>query len=182
VREACAARGIDERQLIAEIDAEERGPEESNPADLSPAELTLYIERRYHAALRKEVPRLFEMASRVEKVHAEKASCPQGLAAHLAAMHTAILQHLEKEEQVLFPMIRAGRGHLATMPVRVMQQEHLEHAENLKILRRLTGDHQVPAEACATWRALYQGLNDFELELMEHIHLENNVLFPRALG
>ena len=99
----------------------------------------------------------------------------------LATMREAVLEHLDKEEQVLFPMILRGHGRLAVGPVHVMEIEHDEHGRNLQELRRLTGDMQPPAHACPTWRALYLGLQQLERELMEHIHLENNVLFRRAL-
>ena len=68
------------------------------------------------------------------------------------------------------------------MPVRVMMQEHDDHGASLRRLRELATDFVPPPEACATWRALYAGLEKLEAELMEHIHLENNVLFPRALN
>ena len=76
------------------------------------------------------------------------------------------------------PIARGGMG--AAMPIRVMRGEHDEHAASLARIRALTGDLTTPPHACATWRALYDGLRTLEAELMEHIHLENNVLFPRA--
>jgi regulator of cell morphogenesis and NO signaling len=89
--------------------------------------------------------------------------------------------HMQKEEQILFPMIRAGRGRMALMPVQVMEQEHRDHGENLALMRKLASDFVAPEEACNTWRALYLGLAELESELMAHISLENHVLFPRAL-
>ena len=88
---------------------------------------------------------------------------------------------MQKEEQVLFPMILSGRGAMAAMPVSVMEEEHRDHGKNLERTRALTNDFIAPESACNTWRALYLGLAELERDLMEHIHLENNVLFPRAL-
>jgi regulator of cell morphogenesis and NO signaling len=89
--------------------------------------------------------------------------------------------HMQKEETALFPMIRrGGRGQAVYMPVRMMQQEHDQHGQSLARLRELTGNFEIPVEACGTWTALYQGLARLEQELMQHIHLENNVLFLRA--
>lgn len=68
------------------------------------------------------------------------------------------------------------------MPIRVMMQEHDDHGASLRRLRELATDFVPPPEACATWRALYAGLRRLESELVEHIHLENNILFPRALN
>jgi regulator of cell morphogenesis and NO signaling len=67
-------------------------------------------------------------------------------------------------------------------PVAMMELEHDHHKDDLRRIRTLTGQLTPPAAACTTWRALYAGLQEFEQELMEHIHLENNVLFPRALA
>jgi regulator of cell morphogenesis and NO signaling len=121
------------------------------------------------------------MAVRVEKRHGDKRECPRGLADHLAGTHEAVLEHLAKEERILFPLIVAGRSAQAGAPIHVMEVEHEDHRANLLEIRRLSSGLVPPECACTTWRALYLRLADFERELMEHIHLENNVLFTRAL-
>ena len=93
-----------------------------------------------------------------------------------------VLEHLDKEEQILFPIIVRGMGTRASAPVHTLELEHEHHKEDLLRIRALTADLQPPEEACTTWRALYLGLQQLEQELMEHIHLENNVLFRRALN
>lgn len=180
--EACGARGLDAAVVIDELAREAAVATTSTRWDLEPLPaLVTFIVETYHRRLREALPDLVRMAKKVELRHADKAACPRGLADHLAAMHGSVLEHLAKEEQVLFPMILAGQGRLAVGPVHVMEVEHDEHARDLQMLRRLTGDMQPPEGACPTWRALYLGLQQFERELMEHIHLENNVLFSRAL-
>lgn len=137
---------------------------------------------RYHEPLRAELPVLLDAARKVERVHADKDSCPRGLAAHLEQMDAELRDHLLKEEHVLFPAVRAGaRGAQLHMPVRVMMQEHEDHGENLRLLRALARDFAPPADACATWRGLYAGLAKLEADLLEHIQLENDVLFRRVL-
>jgi regulator of cell morphogenesis and NO signaling len=96
-------------------------------------------------------------------------------------MHAAVLDHLYKEEAILFPMIEAGAGSRAAQPVHMMEIEHEDHGQSLRMIRKLTLNFTLPPEACATWAALYRRLEEFETELMEHIHLENNILFRRAL-
>jgi regulator of cell morphogenesis and NO signaling len=96
-------------------------------------------------------------------------------------MRDELESHMQKEEHVLFPLILAGRGALAAAPIRVMEREHEDHGRNLERLRELAHDFAPPLDACGTWRALYLGLEELEREIMEHIHLENHVLFPRAL-
>lgn len=179
--EACLERGLDPAAVLAEIERESVGPAARDWQSAPLAELVDLIVGHYHARLRIELPELLAMATKVETVHAEKATCPTGLARHLQNVHDAVHDHLDKEEQVLFPMILQGLGARAAAPVRAMEHEHDDHAVNLRRTRELTDDLTVPAEACGTWRALYLRLSQLELELMEHIHLENNVLFPRAL-
>lgn len=182
VAEACSRRGLDPHDILAELEQETVRP--GDPAcfvDRPLGELVAHIVRRYHEPLREELPALIELASRVESRHADKASCPRGLAAHLTAMHADVLTHLAKEEQVLFPMILAGAGGRAQGPVSVLLREHDDHGAGLRRIRELTADLVAPAEACPTWRALYLRLAELEAELMDHIHLENNVLFPGAL-
>ena len=179
--EACAARGLDPALILAELRAEEGQGPAIDWSQRPLAELIDHILTRYHTPLRAELPRLRDMAAKVERVHADKSTCPRGLAEHLGRVIDAVEDHLKKEERVLFPLIAAGQGPAAGMPVMVMEREHVEHADDLRRTRALTGDLTPPPEACATWRALYLGLAQLERELMDHIHLENNVLFPRAL-
>jgi regulator of cell morphogenesis and NO signaling len=98
------------------------------------------------------------------------------------ALKSALEQHMAKEEQILFPMIRQGQGAMADGPISVMEHEHDAAGAALARLRDLTNGYEVPGEACNTWRALWHGLAALEEALHQHIHLENNILFPRALS
>ena len=181
--EACAERGLAASGVIEAIEGEEAvAPDLPRWDERSVGELVHHIVDFYHRRLRAELPELLSLAAKVETRHGGKASCPRGLLAHLEEAHQAVLDHLAKEEQILFPMILAGRGRMAAGPVHVMEAEHDDHAESLRKIRRLTNDLVAPEEACPTWQALYLRLAAFEAELMEHIHLENNVLFRRVLA
>jgi regulator of cell morphogenesis and NO signaling len=182
--EACQPRGLDPQAVLGEIHSEQVGQTDEAPRwDERPlAELADHIQGTYHRRLREELPELVALAEKVENRHAEKPSCPRGLREHLEHVHLAVLDHLAKEEMVLFPMIRSGRGRLAGGPIHVMESEHVDHAESLQKTRELTANLTLPEEACPTWRALYLRLGALEAELMEHIHLENNVLFRRVLA
>ena len=182
LQEACDEYGLAPESVLAEIESEGRKCGEVSRWEVRPlSELIGYIVNYYHRRLREELPLLVAMASRVEQVHREKASCPRGLAGHLEFMHAAVLEHLYKEEGVLFTIIEAGAGSRAAAPVHMMEIEHEDHGESLRMVRKLTSNFTLPPEACATWTALYGRLKEFETELMEHIHLENNILFRRAL-
>jgi len=179
---ACANRGLDTTAILAELEAEaRRGEDAPKWENRSQAELADHIESYYHAALRRDLPTLIEAARKVERVHAAKPGVPTGLAAVLDAFFDEMEQHMRKEEMILFPMLRRGaRGPGVYMPVRMMESEHDTHREHLARIRALTNDLRLPAHACATWTALYRGLEHVEAELMQHIHLENNILFSRA--
>jgi regulator of cell morphogenesis and NO signaling len=181
--EACHTAGLDPNEVASEIAVEAEGRPVARWDTKPLPEVISFILNRYHEPLRRDLSVLTEAAARVERVHGKKPSCPRGLTECLVQFDAELREHMSKEEQVLFPAILAGgRGAQLHMPIRVMLQEHDDHGANLRRLRELTTQFIPPPEACATWRALYSGLDKLESELMEHIHLENNVLFPRALN
>ncbi len=181
--DVCRERGLDETAVVAEIEQESAAETGATRWDVAPIpDLVAFIVTRYHNRLRDELPQLIALARKVEQVHADKTTCPRGLAQHLEAVHQDVVSHLAKEENILFPLILDGMGPMAAGPIRVMEQEHEDHREGLLQTRALTDGLVAPAEACTTWRALYLRLDALEADLMEHIHLENNVLFPRVLG
>jgi regulator of cell morphogenesis and NO signaling len=183
--EVCEERGLDARSVLAELEREIASPPADEVRwDEAPLDdLIGHILDAYHVPLQEELPRLEAMARKVVDVHRDKRpeTLPELLEVY-AGLKEELEQHMAKEEQILFPMIRRGRGAMALGPITVMEQEHLSAGRALQRLRELTGDYTVPEEACNTWRALWHGLADLERSLHEHIHLENNILFPRALG
>lgn len=180
LEEACQKKNLNVNEIVIqlrELEINHAFEFESGPLD----NITHYIVLRYHLDLKKRFPELIALANKVEKVHLTHADCPTGLTALLQHMHQEMLQHMMKEENILFPLIESGKGSLALMPVKVMMAEHEAHGDHLESLHVLTNDFNPPDDACPTWQALYKGLEKLEEELMEHIHLENNILFPRAL-
>lgn len=157
------------------------------------ADMGKLIVGRYHVALRRELPRLVAMANRVEQVHgAEMPETLPVLAAHVRDLATELEAHMLEEEDVLFPAIerleRAARRGEPVAPrdlagvVEAREDEHAAVGERLAALRALSNAFAPPEWACNTFRGLYYGLSELERELHEHIHLENNVLFPRAMA
>ena len=138
-----------------------------------------HIVERYHAVHRRELPELRKLAARVESVHAEHPAVPAGLADLLARMQGELESHMQKEEQVLFPLMLAGGHPMIAHPIGMMRHEHDSHGEELAALAALTGDMTPSEDACNSWRALYAGLAKLAEDLTEHIHIENNILFPR---
>jgi regulator of cell morphogenesis and NO signaling len=183
---ACTQAGISVEKLMDEIELESA----SSPAAADDAawngrplnELIDHILAKHHRPLDTEFPRLEALARKVNSVHGPKD--PERFKSILqtyVGLRSELEVHMQKEEQILFPWIRSGRGASAGPPIRVMMMEHESAAASLEELRRLTGDYSVPPEACATWTALWQGLEALDSDLRQHMHLEGNVLFPRAL-
>lgn len=174
--QAAAERGAALPELEAELAALETGATEVPKGN---EELIEHILDRYHATHRAELPELVRLAARVEERHADKPAVPRGLHAALLELSGALEDHMQKEEQILFPLMRAGGHPMIAAPIGRMRFEHDEHGERLANLERLAHGFELPEEACPTWRALYAGLRKLIEDVHEHVHLENNVLFAR---
>lgn len=177
LRQAASDKGLDASAVLAELSILQR---DTNPPEaIEPAALIDHILTRYHAVHRGQLPELIRMARRVEAVHRDNPSVPVGLADLLETAEREMLAHMEKEENILFPMLQAGGNAFVDQPISVMQAEHVEHGAMLERLLALTNEGTPPTGACNTWRALYAGIVQFQNDLISHIHLENNVLFPQ---
>lgn len=180
--EACAKRGLDAARLLEEIEEVVAGPE-TDPARWTEAaipDLVDHILTDFHAPLREELPRLESMARKVVRVHGDRD--PERLPALLETfleLREELDGHMDREETDLFPSFVAPDDD-ARVPVGSFVDEHEDAGRLLAKLRALTDDYGVPEGACNTWRALWHGLEDLERALHLHIHLENNVLFPRV--
>ncbi|SPZ22412.1 Regulator of cell morphogenesis and NO signaling [Providencia rettgeri] len=146
------------------------------------SEIIDFIIVRYHDRHREQLPELILQAQKVERVHVNKPSVPKGLSKYLEALLEELTSHMMKEERVLFPMIKNGMGRNAAGPISVMEQEHDDASDILEAIKGITNNVTPPPEACTTWRVLYNGINELIDDLMNHINLENNLLFPRALA
>lgn len=180
--EEAARKGGIELGAIKEALSELDGIEERSAIPEGTAELTAYIVTRYHEVHRQQVPELIMLSRKVEQVHAGKPGVPAGLADMLQHALGELEVHMRKEELILFPaMRREGAGPLDG-PITQMRDDHVDHGELLDRMTELTNGFIVPEGACGTWRALYAGAAQFKDDLIEHIHIENNILFPRFEG
>lgn len=176
--DAAAAKGLPLASLEAELDAIAAAAGPVVPP-LPTDELIDHIETRFHAVHRRELPELVRLARRVEAVHKDKPDVPRGLADLLTRITQELESHMQKEEMILFPLMRRGGGPMIGGPISVMLAEHEDHGANLRKPEALTNSFEAPDGACTTWRALYSGVRKFTDDVMEHIHTENNILFPR---
>ena len=160
-------------QLQALQDATGRDAPQETPA------LIAHLLARYHDTHRNELEWLIPLAQRVEMVHGDHEEAPLGLAETLIALHDELDSHMQKEEQVLFPMMLQGGNPMIARPIAVMRHEHDAATDLLQRIGQLTHGLVLPPGACGSWTALYTGVRKFSDDLVAHIHLENTVLFPR---
>jgi regulator of cell morphogenesis and NO signaling len=195
--QACRARNIAPDALLREIqDAKAARGQEVDWQTAPIGDLIKHILGTHHEYLKLELPALGQRMSKVLSAHGERdpETLPR-LAEVFAALRAELEMHLHKEEAILFPFIEEyGRAELQGRPVppvpfgsirrpiAMMEQEHAGAGDALVELRRLTRDYELPPYACGTVQALYQGLQALEGDLHTHIHLENNILFPRAVA
>lgn len=167
---------------LAELEGRQDVGQEQDWTQAAYPEIIEHIIARYHQRHREQLPELIFMAEKVENVHGDRDDCPMGASAVLKEIYAELSQHMQKEEQILFPMIKAGQYAMARMPIQVMEHEHDDAGQQVEVLKSITNNVTPPADACNTWRALYSGINEFIDDLMLHIHLENNILFPRVVS
>lgn len=195
--EACAARNLNVDEVIASLGttAAASTPGDRDWVKESLASLTAHIVDAHHAYVTREVPRLNELAAKVVNRHGDTREELPVLQSKLAELGEELISHQGKEEVVLFPYIgkleryASGNGTQPrncfgsiSHPIAMMTKDH-EIAGNLMAeIRNLSQDYRPPEGACPTFRAFYAGLEEFEQDLHQHIHLENNILFPRAIA
>jgi regulator of cell morphogenesis and NO signaling len=149
------------------------------PAVMDSGELIDHIQARYHEAHRRTLPELIVLSRKVEAVHREHPNVPAGLSDVLRQIESELEKHMAKEEETLFPAMRRYANGGLDASIGELRHEHDDQGALLRRLERITDDFTPPEGACRSWQALYVGAAQLAEDLMEHIHLENNVLFPR---
>ena len=190
--EACASAGLEPGTVLQGLDGL-AAPSPETPSLQAWTQATLaaligHIVPTHHDYLRRELPRLKGLLDKVQAAHGARHPELARVGEIFAALHADLLPHLMKEEQILFPFIiqmeqgRTGSACFGSVqsPIRVMEMEHEAVGALLAELRQLTGAYTAPADGCATFRALYLGLDELERDLHLHITLENQILHPRA--
>lgn len=196
VKEACMEKGLDITKVEQELQQADRLPA-ARPlpyGDWSLSFLADYIVNSHHSYVLKTLPDLVAYATKVKNVHGDRH--PELLRIHqlVEEINSELLAHMIKEEKVLFPYVKqleaaAGQlqilppAHFGTVqnPINMMEMEHEVVGKNLEEIRQLTHNYKLPEDACASYSLLYRLLDEFEEDLHLHIHLENNILFPKAV-
>ena len=190
--EACRQQHVDMRAVVDELERLGETTAETAPDD--PAELVAHIIDRHHAYVRRAIPVVTDHLAKVVAVHGGRHPELAAVAAHFDIVTHELMLHMMKEEQVLFPYIcaladaeQSGTPPPSAMfgtvqnPIRMMEIEHEHAGKELAAIRELSSGFTPPEDACTTFRVVYDELRTFEQDLHRHVHLENNVLFPRSV-
>jgi regulator of cell morphogenesis and NO signaling len=191
LKQVCEEKMIDVNRIEAELQrVSTANSQRALPFnDWAPGFLAEYIVNTHHAYVRQALPEIRAYSRKVAMVHGEFHPELREICELVEALNDELLQHMDKEENILFPYIKqlASRtsepAHFGSVanPIAVMEHEHDDAGRILEKIRDLSNNYQLPQEACASYTMVYSMLEEFESDLHTHIHLENNILFPKAL-
>jgi regulator of cell morphogenesis and NO signaling len=193
--DACRERGVDSQAVAAAVEAAtaqaDTGGQPFNAWELDA--LIGHIVATHHRYIREAVPSMLAHTRKVADVHGERHPEVRKIAAAFEGVAEELMSHMAREEQVLFPyitaLVSAGRGGpvprapfgTVANPIRMMEREHQAAGDEMAGIRQASGGYALPEDACMTYKVTYQELAAFEADLHQHVHLENNILFPKAL-
>ena len=196
IEQGCREAGADRDALIRELECVLATPASGVPRFTvwDTRTLIAYIVDNHHSYVRQAIPPLLRHTQKVATVHGDRHPELCEIGQLFVKVADDMADHMDKEERVLFPFIAAlseaaRSGGPAPQPpfgtvgnpIRMMEADHQFAGDAMAAIRRLTSNYQPPENACATYRVCFQELEAFEKDLHEHVHLENNILFPRAL-
>ncbi len=197
LEEACVAANVNVGEVQKALEKALATPVQPSDRELragSLAELMSHIVKTHHAYVRSQTPEIEKLLEKVYSKHGEKHPELAHIRSVFRGLGQELMMHMMKEENILFPYIERMEeaviqgdpilpppfGTVAN-PVRMMEHEHDDAGVALKALRETSRGYTPPADACVSFQALYTALENYEKDLHQHIHLENNVLFPRAM-
>jgi len=197
VKEACTEKGLDVTKIEQELQQADKNPT-ARPLPYGEWNLDFladYIVNTHHRYVLKSLPDLLTYAAKVASVHGDHYPELWRINQLVIEINDELTAHLAKEETVLFPYIKAlvtaGKNNSPLQaasfgsvqaPINMMEMEHELAGKNLAEIRSLSNNYTLPADACASFNLLYNFLKEFEDDLFTHIHLENNILFPKAIA
>ncbi len=193
VTEACSEKGVDPEKVFDDLkkaEAEQGQLPSDDYSRMSLGSLVDHIVETHHAYLKQELPRLGGLVQKVAHKHGDSDQRLLRVKEVFTAFATELESHWNKEEKILFPMIKSLESAANSFelppgvlrgPIRVMEHEHESAGSALAELRRLTDDFTPPEFACNTYRAMLDAIVQLEIDTHLHIHKENNILFPRAI-
>lgn len=196
IDDACREHGVDPHLLLSELEDVLVSPSNGTPKFIAwdPDFLIDYIVNNHHRYVRETIPIIARHTQKVAAVHGGRHPETIRIAHQFAQTARDLELHMRKEEEILFPYIkrlvqaekegdRVGLPPFGSVrnPIRMMEAEHLTAGDEMAEIRELSNGYTPPEDACMTYRVSYQELEQFEDDLHRHVHLENNILFPKAI-
>ena len=196
LHEACLHANVSSEEILDRLreNVKDTGPDDLNWMAAPLCELTRHIREKHHRYVREAIPRTQALSDKVTAKHGSNHTELADVGKLFAEVGREMIMHMQKEEQILFPYIDALEGAVnahssveppffqtVKNPVHAMMQEHDAAGDLVRQIRFLTSEYTLPRDACTSFKALYESLREFEADLHQHVHLENNVLFPRAV-
>jgi regulator of cell morphogenesis and NO signaling len=196
LHEACLHADVPAEEILNRLRENSRdiSPGDANWTSAPLSDLTRHIRERHHRYVREAIVRVQTLLEKVGAKHGENHPEITDIQRLFTEVGREMIMHMQKEEQILFPYIdaleRATSVHSSVEPpffqtvvnpIHAMMKEHDAAGELVKQIRKASSDYTAPADACTSYKALYQDLREFEADLHQHVHLENNILFPRAV-
>jgi len=196
LQEACARAGSDSEEILKRLreNSQRVDPAEANWTTPPLSDLTVHIKNKHHRYVREVIPRVTTLLEEVKTKHGNHHPELAEIEISFREVGKEMIMHMQKEEQILFPYIEAldraanGKGILeppffqtVKNPIHTMMREHDAAGDLVRQIREASAEYTAPADACTSYKALLQELQQFELDLHQHVHLENNILFPRAV-
>ena len=196
LHEACLHADVPAEEILNRLreNSKHVSPNEANWATAALSDLTRHIRERHHRYVREGIARLQPLLDKVEAKHGKNHPEIADIRRLFTEVGREMIMHMQKEEQILFPYIDALEKAASTHgsmeppffqtvrnPIHTMMKEHESAGELVKQIRKVSSEYKAPADACTSYKALYQDLQAFEADLHQHVHLENNILFPRAV-
>ncbi|HKK25831.1 MAG TPA: iron-sulfur cluster repair di-iron protein [Gracilimonas sp.] len=187
LEKACSSKKIVIDEVISELESlKDVGGSEHNYNEWSLDFLADYIVNNHHAFVRKMLPELAFYAEKVSRVHGDRDPELNEIRELVYVLQKEMMAHLQKEEDDLFPQIKelvreSKTGFVKEAIVEALEDEHDSAGEIMAQIEALTNGFNPPSNACSSYRVLFQNLEGFQKDLHKHVHLENNILFPKAL-
>lgn len=196
IAEACDIKGVDSNTVLNELQNIKRNDEvfESKYNEWDLDFLIDYVINNHHSYVRKMIPEISLHADKVASVHGQNHPEMVEVKDKFNVVYKDLQQHMLKEEQILFPVIKQmvnvrksnSKGEhpffgTVKNPIRMMEAEHQAAGDELYEIRKLTNNYNPPEDACSTFKVLLKELKEFEEDLHKHVHLENNILFPKSI-
>lgn len=196
LHDACLHADVPAEEILKRLreNSKDVSPDEANWTSAPLSDLTRHIRERHHRYVREAIARVQTLLDKVVTKHGENHPEITDIQRLFTEVGREMIMHMQKEEQILFPYIDALEKAASTHgsmeppffqtvrnPIHTMMKEHESAGEFVKQIRKVSSEYKAPADACTSYKALYQDLQAFEADLHQHVHLENNILFPRAV-